>query len=85
MAHVLPEGGIPAGGSPDAEGVVVEAPLEVVATPSFLSSLVSVNPRRPRVLDQLLLSSYVLPQEWVHSLADTVAPDPEGAREIIDH
>ena len=34
--------------------------------------------------DQLLLSSYVPPQEWVHHSADTVAPSLEGTREIID-
>ena len=34
--------------------------------------------------DQLLLSSYVPSQEWVHHSVDMVAPSPEGAREIID-
>ena len=34
--------------------------------------------------DQLLLSSYVPLQEWVHPSGDTMAPGPEGAWEIID-
>ena len=50
---------IPAEGSLGAEGVVAEAPLEVVVAPSFSTRLASVGPRRPRMLDRLLLSSYV--------------------------
>ena len=42
-AYAPPEGGIPIGGSPGAERVVVEAPLEVAITPSFLSTLASVG------------------------------------------
>ena len=34
--------------------------------------------------DRLLLSSYIPPQERVPLLADTMAPGPEGTREIID-
>ena len=61
-----------------------EAPLEVATAPSFLTRLTSVGPRRPRMLDRLLLSSYVLPREGVPSSADIVAPGLESAREIID-
>ena len=35
--------------------------------------------------DQLLLSSYVPTQEWVHPSADTVAPGSKRTREIIDY
>ena len=42
-------GGIPIGGSPGAEVAMAEALLEVVSTSSFLSKLVSVSPRRPRM------------------------------------
>ena len=83
-AHALPEGGIPFRGSLSAEGAMVEAPLEVTPAPSFLSRLASVLPRNPRIPNQLLLSSYVPRQEWVHPLANIVALGPEGAREIID-
>ena len=74
-----PEDGILAGGSPDAEGVATEARLDVVVAPSFLTRFISVGPRRPRIPDQLLVSMYVAPQEWVHPSADTVALGPEGA------
>ena len=50
-ALVLPKGGIPTGGSPDAKGAVAEAPLEVVVVLSFLSKLASVSPHRPRMPD----------------------------------
>ena len=83
-ACVLSEGGILTGGSPGAKGAMVEASLEVVPTPLFLSRLVSVGPHRLRMPDQLLLSSYVPPQEWVHPLADIVAFSLEGTREIIN-
>ena len=55
------EDGILVGGSSGAEGVVAEAPLEVVVAPSFLTKVGSAVPRRPRMLDQLLLRSYVSP------------------------
>ena len=80
-----PDDGIPADGSPGVEGVVAKAPLEVAATPSFSTRLASVDPCKPRMLNRLLLSSYVTPHEWVHPMVDTVAPSPEGACEIIDH
>ena len=80
-----PNDGILAGGSPRAKGVMVEAPLEVVAAPLFSTRLTSADPRRPRMPNRLLLSSYVPPHEWVYPLVDTIAPGPEGAREIIDH
>ena len=80
-----PDDGIPADGSPGVEGVVAKAPLEVAAAPSFSTRLASAGPRKPRMLDRLLLSSYVTPQEWVHPMVDTVAPSLEGAWEIIDH
>ena len=83
-AYAPPDDGIPVGGSPSVEGVMVEAPLEVVVAPSFLTKLASTGPPMPRILDRLLLSSYVPPQPWVHPSTDTVAPDLEGAQEIID-
>ena len=62
----------------------MEAPIEVVVAPSFLTRLASFGPRRLRMLDRWLLSTYVPPQEWIHPLADIVAPGPKGTREIID-
>ena len=63
---------------------MTEAPLEVDIAPLFLTRLANASSHIPRMHDQLFLSSYVPPQEWVPSLTDTVAPGPEGAREIID-
>ena len=79
------EDGIPTGGSPSAEEVVVEAPLKVAAALSFSAKLTSVNPHKTRMPNWLLLSSYVPPQEWVQLSVDTMAPGLEGAREIINH
>ena len=44
------ENGITAGGSPNAEGVVAEALLEVATDLSFSTRLISVGLRRPRML-----------------------------------
>ena len=63
---------------------MAEAPLHVVVAPSFSTKLASIDPRKSRMLDRLLLSSYVPPQKWVHPSANTVALSLEGAREIID-
>ena len=62
----------------------MEALLEVAVASSFSSKLASVGSCRPWMHDRLLLSSYVLAQEWVHHLVDIVALGLEGAREIID-
>ena len=67
-----------------AEGVMAEAPLEVAAALLFLTRLESAGPHRPRMLDPLLLSSYVPPQEWFPPSASIMAPNLEGAWEIID-
>ena len=53
--------GIPAGGSPGAEGVMAEAPLDVVVASLFYTRVASSCPHRLRMLDQLFLSSYVPP------------------------
>ena len=79
------EFGIPTGDSFDAERVMVEASLEVAASPSSLTRLMSSGLRRPRIPDRLLLSMYVPPQKWVPHSMDIVAPGPKGTQEIIDH
>ena len=84
-AYAQLENGIPDGGSLGVEGAIAEAPLEVATTSSFSTRLTSIGPRRPRMLDWLLLSSYVSPQEWIHPSVYMVALGLEGAREIIDH
>ena len=47
--YAPPKDGILTRGSPGAERVVAEAPLEVVATPLFSTRLTSVGSRRPRM------------------------------------
>ena len=83
-AGALLRDGIPTRASSGAEGVTAEAPLEVVAALSFLTRLARGDPRRLRMPNRLLLSSYVPPQEWVPLSVDTMALGLEGAQEIID-
>ena len=83
-AYLPLKDGILARGSPGAEGVVVEAPIEVIAAPSFSTKLASVGPRRPRMANRLLLSTYFPSQEWIHPSANTVALGLKGTQEIID-
>ena len=44
---------------------------------------VDTEPSRKRLPDRLLLSTYVSPQERIHPSTSMVAPDLEGALEII--
>ena len=44
---------------------------------------VDTESSRKRLLDQVLLSTYVPPHERIHPPASMVAPDLKGAREII--
>ena len=54
------EDGVPTGGPPNADGVMGKAPLETTVGPSFLVRIANSGPRRPRLLDRLMLGSYVL-------------------------
>ena len=65
-ACALQEDGVPAEGPPIADGVVEEAISEIVVGPSFSARVANAGPRRVRLLDWLMLGSYVLPQEWDH-------------------
>ena len=84
-ACALLEDGVPTRGPPNADGVVGEAPSKIVVGPSFSARLSNVSPRRPRMPNRLMLSSYILPYEWDRPLADMVAPRPKAARKIMDH
>ena len=53
-----------AGGSPNTDQVVGEAPLEAAADLSFMARLAMVGPRRARMLDSIVLSFFVQPMEW---------------------
>ena len=52
---------------------------------SFSTRLANVGPHRLRMPNRLVLSWYVLRREWDRPSANTVAPDPKTAQEIIDH
>ena len=83
-ACALLEDGVPAEGLPNAVRVKGEARLEIAVGKSFSSRLENAGPHGPRLPDPLMLCSYVLPHEWNHPLADTVAPSLKAAWEIID-
>ena len=78
------EDGVLVGGPPNADGVVGEAPSEIVVGLSFSTRLANAGPRRPRLPNWLMLGSYVLSQEWDRPLTDIVALGPKVSWEIID-
>ena len=51
------------GGPSNVDGVVGEAPSEIVVGSSFLARLANADPHLPRLPDRLMLGSYVMPQE----------------------
>ena len=67
----------------DADGVMGAAPSEIIVGSLFLARLANARPHKLRLLNRLMLGSYILPQEWDHTSMDTVAPGPKAAREII--
>ena len=83
-ACALLEDGVSAGGPPDANGVVGEAPSEIATWLSFSTKLANASPRRLRMSNRLVLGSYVLSQEWDRPPADAVTPSLEAAQELID-
>ena len=83
-ACALLEDEVPARRPPNAVGVVGEAPSEIAVRPSFLAKLANAGPHRLRLPNRLMLRLYVLSQEWDCPLADTMAPGPEAAWEIIE-
>ena len=72
-----------AGGSYNANQVVVEAPSEVAADSSFLARLSMAGLRRARMSDRIVLSSFVQLIEWDRPSVDTPALGPEVAQSII--
>ena len=77
------EEGIPVEGPPDVDKIGEVAPLGVAAASMLLPRPTDTESRRKRPPDRVLLSTYVPPQERIHPLMGMVAPDPEGAQEII--
>ena len=50
-----------------------EAPLETASDPSFLARLAMASPHKARMLDRIVLSSFVKPMEWDRPSVDTPA------------
>ena len=74
----------PTEGSPNADQVLREAPLEAAADQAFLAKLTMVDPCRARMVYRLALSSYVQPMEWDHPSVDAPIPSPKVSQSIID-
>ena len=83
-----PDDETPAGGPPNANQVVSEAPAaEITIGPPLQarrSNLTIPSTRRARLPDRLMLGSYVKPMEWGHPLVDKPTPGLDEARSIID-
>ena len=69
----------PTGGSLIANQFVGQAPPAVAAYLAFLVRLARVGPRRAKMLDKLVLSSYVHPMEWDRPSVDMPTHGPEAA------
>ena len=77
--------GIPARGPLNVNEIGEEAPLGVVVAPMLQPRLADIKPNGKRLPNRVLLSTYVPPQERIHSPTGMVTLDPEGALEIIHH
>ena len=82
-AGAPPEEGIPTRGPPNVDEIAKGAPSGVDATPVLHPRLADTESSRKKPPDRVLLSTYVPPQEKIHPPTGMVAPDSEGAREII--
>ena len=69
----------PTKGSHIVDQVVWGAPSEVATDPSFLTRLAMAGPRRAKMLDRIVLSSFVQPMEWNRLSVDTLTPGLEAA------
>ena len=82
------EDGAPIGGPPNADQAVSEAPsIETNVSPPLQArrfSLAIPDACKARLLDRLVLGSYVKPMKWGRPSTDTSAPSPDATREIID-
>ena len=69
------EGEVPTVSLPNVEEVGMGVPLGVVIAPASPPRLTSIGPSKKRLLDQVIVSMYVLPLETVHPSLDMEAPD----------
>ena len=75
--------GIPIGGHLNVDKIRENAPSGAIAPMMLPPKPADIEPSRKRLVNQLLLSTFVSPQERIHPLTGMVAHDPEGALEII--
>ena len=82
------EDGVPAGGPPNVDEVISEAPsTETTVGPPLMarrSSLTTSSARKARLPDKLVLGSYVKPMEWARPSVDKSALGLDVAWSIID-
>ena len=72
------EGRAPVEGSLNANRAVGETSSEAAVDPAFLAQLAKAGPRKVRMPNRMVLSSYVQPMEWDHPSVDTPTPSPRG-------
>ena len=78
------EEGIPTRG-PSVDKIGEGSPSGVATAPLPPPRPANTVPSRRRSSDQVLLSTYVPPYDKIHHSTGLVAPDLEGAREIIHY
>ena len=83
-ASAILEDRAPAGGSPNADQVLGEAHSEVVTDQAFLARLTIISLHKARMVDRIVLSSYVQSMEWDHPFVDAPVLGLEAAQSIID-
>ena len=79
------EEGFPVRGPSNVDEIREKAPLEVAAAPILQPNPADIEPSRKMLPDRVLLSTYVPLQERIHHPTGKVAPDAEGALNIIHH
>ena len=77
------EEAIPIEGPSNVDEIGEEALFGVAVAPMLQIRPEDTEPSRKRLPDMVLLSTYVPPHERIHPPMGMVAPDLEGAREII--
>ena len=77
------EEGIPTGGPSNVDEIGDGATSRLAPAPILPPKPADTKSSRKRLPDQVLLSTYVPPQERIHPPTGMVAPNLEGAREII--
>ena len=77
------EEGIPTGGPSNVDGIGEGALLGVATAMTLPPKPADTESSRKKPPDQVLLSTYISPQERIHPPAGMVAHDLEGAWEII--